>query len=162
MRTWRNWQTRKIQVLMVERLCRFKSCCPHHTIATDFFIRCFFVRNRTLTCTTTASSCAVHAHASRHFRASPSPIGVRCKASPVVRTIATDFFIRCFFVRNRTLTCSTTASSCAVHAHASRHFRASPSPIGVHCKASPVVRTTDGRLAFSAKNMRLFHDLVFL
>ena len=29
MRTWRNWQTRKIQVLMVARLCRFKSCCPH-------------------------------------------------------------------------------------------------------------------------------------
>lgn len=31
MRTWRNWQTRKIQVLMVARLCRFKSCCPHQT-----------------------------------------------------------------------------------------------------------------------------------
>ena len=94
-----------------------------------------------LVCTTTASSCAVHAHASRHFRASPFPAGVRCKASPVVRTIATDFFIRCFFVRNRTLTCTTTASSCAVHAHASRHFCVSPSPIGVRCKASPVVRT---------------------
>ena len=62
-------------------------------------------------------------------------------SSPVVRTIATDFFIRCFFVRNRTLTCTTTASSCAVHAHASRHFCVSPSPIGVRCKASPVVRT---------------------
>ena len=31
MRTWRNWQTRKIQVLMVARLCRFKSCCPHQS-----------------------------------------------------------------------------------------------------------------------------------
>ena len=30
MRVWRNWQTRKIQVLMVARLCRFKSCHPHH------------------------------------------------------------------------------------------------------------------------------------
>ncbi len=119
------------------------------------------MRNRTLTCTTTASSCAVHAHAPRHFRVSPSPTGIRCKASPVVRTIATDFFIRCFFVRNRTLTCMTTASSCAVHAHAPRHFRASPFPAGVRCKASPVVRTTDGRLAFSAKNMRLFHGLMF-
>ena len=29
MRVWRNWQTRKIQVLMVARLCRFKSCYPH-------------------------------------------------------------------------------------------------------------------------------------
>ena len=29
MRMWRNWQTRKIQVLMVARLCRFKSCHPH-------------------------------------------------------------------------------------------------------------------------------------
>ena len=29
MRVWRNWQTRKIQVLMVARLCRFKSCHPH-------------------------------------------------------------------------------------------------------------------------------------
>ena len=29
MRVWRNWQTRKIQVLMIARLCRFKSCYPH-------------------------------------------------------------------------------------------------------------------------------------
>ena len=29
LRMWRNWQTRKIQVLMVARLCRFKSCHPH-------------------------------------------------------------------------------------------------------------------------------------
>ena len=29
LRMWRNWQTRKIQVLMVERSCRFKSCHPH-------------------------------------------------------------------------------------------------------------------------------------
>ena len=29
MRVWRNWQTRKIQVLMIARLCRFKSCHPH-------------------------------------------------------------------------------------------------------------------------------------
>ena len=32
MRVWRNWQTRKIQVLMVARLCRFKSCHPHQTV----------------------------------------------------------------------------------------------------------------------------------
>ena len=31
MRVWRNWQTRKIQVLMIARLCRFKSCYPHHS-----------------------------------------------------------------------------------------------------------------------------------
>ena len=43
MRTWRNWQTRKIQVLMVERLCRFKSCCPHQSNGS---FRCFlFVRS---------------------------------------------------------------------------------------------------------------------
>ena len=29
MRVWRNWQTRKIQVLIIARLCRFKSCYPH-------------------------------------------------------------------------------------------------------------------------------------
>ena len=29
MRMWRNWQTRKIQVLMAYGLCRFKSCYPH-------------------------------------------------------------------------------------------------------------------------------------
>ena len=29
MRVWRNWQTRKIQVLMFARMCRFKSCHPH-------------------------------------------------------------------------------------------------------------------------------------
>ncbi len=28
-RVWRNWQTRKIQVLMFARMCRFKSCYPH-------------------------------------------------------------------------------------------------------------------------------------
>ena len=27
---WRNWQTRKIQDLVIARLCRFKSCHPHH------------------------------------------------------------------------------------------------------------------------------------
>ena len=31
MRTWRNWQTRKIQVLVSTSSCRFKSCCPHQT-----------------------------------------------------------------------------------------------------------------------------------
>ena len=31
MRVWRNWQTRKIQVLMIARLCRFKSCHPHQS-----------------------------------------------------------------------------------------------------------------------------------
>ena len=174
-----------------------------------------------LVCTTTASSCAVHAHASRHFCASPFPAGVRCKASPVVRT--TDgrlafsaknmrlfhglIFFRYFgslpppadnrIVRNcdahvpryihisafpngvrysvlaslvltspvksdmLILVCTTTASSCAVHAHASRHFCASPFPAGVRCKASPVVRTTDGRLAFSAKIDETVSDLVF-
>lgn len=42
MRTWRNWQTRKIQVLMVARLCRFKSCCPHQkkTIRTGCLFSC--------------------------------------------------------------------------------------------------------------------------
>ena len=29
-RVWRNWQTRKIQVLVAARLCRFNSCHPHH------------------------------------------------------------------------------------------------------------------------------------
>ena len=108
------------------------------------------------------------AHVPRYIHISAFPNGVRYSVlaslvltSPVVRTIATDFFIRCFFVRNRTLTCTTTASSCAVHAHASQHFCVSPSPIGVRCKASPVVRTTDGRLAFSAKIDETVSDLVF-
>ncbi len=30
MRVWRNWQTRKIQVLVGATLYRFKSCYPHH------------------------------------------------------------------------------------------------------------------------------------
>ena len=30
MRVWRNWQTRKIQVLITARLCRFNPCYPHH------------------------------------------------------------------------------------------------------------------------------------
>ena len=93
MRTWRNWQTRKIQVLMVERLCRFKSCCPHH------------------------SNGFLH---------------------PLLFCAQQDFNLH---------------DDCVV---------LWPFPAGVRCKASPVVRTTDGRLAFSAKNMRLFLDLVFL
>lgn len=34
MRVWRNWQTRKIQVLVEATLYRFKSCYPHHKRAT--------------------------------------------------------------------------------------------------------------------------------
>ena len=30
MRVWRNWQTRKIQVLVGAIRYRFKSCYPHH------------------------------------------------------------------------------------------------------------------------------------
>ena len=30
-RVWRNWQTRKIQVLMTARTCRFDPCYPHQT-----------------------------------------------------------------------------------------------------------------------------------
>lgn len=33
MRVWRNWQTRKIQVLVFARGCRFKSCYPHMKIS---------------------------------------------------------------------------------------------------------------------------------
>gem|GEM_PF-625904 len=33
MRVWRNWQTRKIQVLVEATLYRFKSCYPHHGAA---------------------------------------------------------------------------------------------------------------------------------
>ena len=36
MRVWRNWQTRKIQVLMIARLCRFKSCHPHQKMVVIF------------------------------------------------------------------------------------------------------------------------------
>jgi hypothetical protein len=32
MRTWRNWQTRKIQVLVVARLWGFKSLRPHQVV----------------------------------------------------------------------------------------------------------------------------------
>ena len=48
MRTWRNWQTRKIQVLMVERLCRFKSCCPHHVVRTTDGRLAFSAKNMRL------------------------------------------------------------------------------------------------------------------
>ena len=41
MRTWRNWQTRKIQVLVSICSCRFKSCCPHHCLKKRTF--CWFV-----------------------------------------------------------------------------------------------------------------------
>ncbi len=30
MQVWRNWQTRKIQVLIIARLCGFKSLHLHH------------------------------------------------------------------------------------------------------------------------------------
>ena len=36
MRVWRNWQTRKIQVLMIARLCRFKSCYPHQACGSPY------------------------------------------------------------------------------------------------------------------------------
>ena len=94
-------------------------------------------------------------HVPRYIHISAFPNGVRYSvlASLVLTSpVKSDMLI---------LVCTTTASSCAVHAHASRHFCASPFPAGVRCKASPVVRTTDGRLAFSAKNMRLFHGLIF-
>ena len=34
MRVWRNWQTRKIQVLVGAIRYRFKSCYPHHLCCT--------------------------------------------------------------------------------------------------------------------------------
>ena len=40
MRVWRNWQTRKIQVLIVARLCKFNSCHPHQK--KDLQCRSFF------------------------------------------------------------------------------------------------------------------------
>ena len=53
-------------------------------------------------------------------------------------------------------------------AHVPRYIHISAFPNGVRYSVlaslvltSPVVRTTDGRLAFSAKNMRLFHGLIF-
>ena len=95
------------------------------------------------------------AHVPRYIHISAFPNGVRYSvlASLVLTSpIKSDMLI---------LVCTTTASSCAVHAHASRHFRASPLPAGVRCKASPVVRTTDGRLAFSAKIDETVSDLVF-
>ena len=41
MRMWRNWQTRKIQVLMVARLCRFKSCHPHQAQKAQYVVYFF-------------------------------------------------------------------------------------------------------------------------
>ena len=38
---WRNWQTRKIQVLMFARMCRFKSCYPHQK-STGFDLSIFY------------------------------------------------------------------------------------------------------------------------
>ena len=53
MRVWRNWQTRKIQVLMVARLCRFKSCYPHQNKRRDprGLSFCFARGSRDCTCT---------------------------------------------------------------------------------------------------------------
>lgn len=39
MRVWRNWQTRKIQVLVEATLYRFKSCYPHHVGAKIALLR---------------------------------------------------------------------------------------------------------------------------
>lgn len=39
MRVWRNWQTRKIQVLVEATLYRFKSCYPHHVGAKQTLLR---------------------------------------------------------------------------------------------------------------------------
>ena len=36
MRVWRNWQTRKIQVLITARLCRFNPCYPHQDKKSTF------------------------------------------------------------------------------------------------------------------------------
>ena len=41
MRIWRNWQTRKIQVLIAARLCKFKSCYPHHESPENWNFRGF-------------------------------------------------------------------------------------------------------------------------
>jgi hypothetical protein len=40
LRVWRNWQTRKIQVLMGASLCRFKSCHPHHNFPGPSMVEC--------------------------------------------------------------------------------------------------------------------------
>ena len=37
MRVWRNWQTRKIQVLVEATLYRFKSCYPHQNRKSEPF-----------------------------------------------------------------------------------------------------------------------------
>ena len=145
MRTWRNWQTRKIQVLMVERLCRFKSCCPHHRRKTRLFGEKYEAVSRPhifslfrLASSPPADNRIVRncdANVPRYIHISAFPNGVRYSvlASLVLTSpVKSDILI---------LVCTTTASSYAVHAHAPRHFRASPFPAGVRCKASPVVRT---------------------
>ena len=50
MRVWRNWQTRKIQVLMIARLWRFKSSNPHQNKEIGFipiflFLMLFLTQN---------------------------------------------------------------------------------------------------------------------
>ena len=36
MRSWRNWQTRKLEVLVPETVWRFKSSRPHHRISSSW------------------------------------------------------------------------------------------------------------------------------
>ena len=100
---WRNWQTRKIQVLMVERSCRFKSCHPHQMkkrtgISGSFFS---FAASRTgATCTSMAAPYrALHALADMQYAPIKCLLRVRCKASPVIRTKkpSRDFWSRLVF-----------------------------------------------------------------
>ena len=86
---------------------------------------CFAIRDR------------LHARVSRHYRASPFPnLGARCKAIPLgvtkIRTLHTSVFFRGI----SPLLCVLLRNPHRLHARVSRHYRASPSPIGNRCKAS--------------------------
>ena len=136
MRTWRNWQTRKIQVLMVERLCRFKSCCPHHypSRLTRAFSR------KDFPCTTTPSPCAVHPRASRRPGGSPFP----CRALSVRQVLLSaplpESFDSGFFTKGLSLHDDSVAL-CSAPSRVSPTGRLAFPLSGVRCKASPVVRT---------------------
>ena len=116
-------------------------------------------------------NCNAHVPRYIHFSAFPNGVRYSVLASLVLTSpVKSDMLI---------LVCTTTASSCAVHAHASRHFRASLRRL-VQCTLTRLDTSVPRRplsafavrqvllsapptedSPFRRKNMRLFHGLIF-
>ena len=86
MRVWRNWQTRKIQVLMLVTMCRFKSCHPHQN--RDFSVSVFFFTSHSF-----CSGADFHLSAPPSQSASPSARKYTLSLRSFTRSLA-PYFLR--------------------------------------------------------------------